>query len=106
MAAKAIHYDEAMADFYRDNPEMAIGVLNEAIKEGDHETFMAVLGQICRAGMSVADLAKRTGLNETTLHRTLSSKGNPTLKTLLSIFNALGLTLSAMRSIGGKQQNA
>lgn len=92
--ALSVPYSEAMSDFYRDNPEKALQVLNEAIEAGDQKIFMVVLGHIIRRWGSISALAKETELNEHTLYRTLSSCGNPRLKTLLSIFNALGLTLS------------
>lgn len=92
--APAIPYSEAMDEFYRTNPEIALEVLNEAIRDGDQEMFLTILGHIIRGWGSVAALADKTELNENTLYRTLSNKGNPTLKTLLNIFKVLGLTFS------------
>lgn len=44
----SIPYEDAMAQLYRENPEMASEVLNEAIKEGDQKMFMVILGEIMR----------------------------------------------------------
>ena len=98
MTKNVVPYDEAMADLYRENPDLAIATLNEAIKEGDSETFMTILGHIVKSTSSVATLARQTSLNENTLHRTLSSHGNPTLKTLLNIFESLNLQLTVTRA--------
>ena len=44
-------------------------------------------------GKGVAELAEATGLQKNTLYRTLSSRGNPNLRTLLSICGALGVAV-------------
>ena len=43
-------------------------------------------------------ISGKTGLNRETLHRTLSRTGNPTLKTLQKIVDALGLKLQAEKT--------
>lgn len=89
----AVPFDEAMAILYRKNPTLAVEILNECIKEGDQEMLLVTLGHIIKTFGSVARLAKETSLNENTLHRTLSHHGNPTMKTLFSIMDAMGMRL-------------
>lgn len=101
-----ISYEDGMAKLYRENPELGLEVLNEAIKSGDQEMFMVILGHIIRARGSVASLAKEAALNENTLHRTLSERGNPTLKTLLNIFNAMNFELSVTCKTSGSPVRA
>jgi DNA-binding phage protein len=42
----------------------------------------------------VLGLAQQAGLNATTLYRTLSGNGNPELRTLRALLDAMGLRLS------------
>lgn len=51
------------------------------------------LGVVARAeGMS--EVARKTGLSREALYRSLTENGNPTLKSVLLVLNALGLTLA------------
>ena len=45
----------------------------------------------------MAKIAERAGLPRESLYKSLSAKGNPTLKTLLAVLNAAGLRLSVTR---------
>lgn len=87
----AIPYDDSMARLYRKNPTTAVEMLNESLEEGDAEMLLVTLRQVVKAFGSVARLAEITQLNENTLHRTLSRRGNPTIKTLFSIMDAMGM---------------
>ena len=87
----AIPYDDSMARLYRKNPTTAVAMLNESLEEGDAEMLLVTLRQVVKAFGSVARLAEITQLNENTLHRTLSRRGNPTIKTLFSIMDAMGM---------------
>lgn len=93
---RAVPYDEAMADMYRENPELAAAVLNERLADGDPEMLLLMLRQLSKAFGGIAQIAEITGLNENTLYRTLSRRGNPNLKTLLGITGAMGLRLTVV----------
>ncbi|OOE95965.1 addiction module antidote protein [Salinivibrio sp. AR640] len=75
-----------------DNQEALQAYLDEAVQTGDPAFITDALGVIARA-KGMADIAKQTGLSRETLYRTLSQKGNPNLKTLIAIVNALGVEL-------------
>ncbi|WP_217992294.1 hypothetical protein [Nitrosomonas ureae] len=45
----------------------------------------------------MATVAERVGIPRESLYRALSTKGNPTIKTLLAVINAAGLKLSVHR---------
>lgn len=87
-----VSYDEGMVKLYRDNPQMALDALNSCMKDGDMEMLLVTLRHIAK-GKGVAELAEATGLQKNTLYRTLSSRGNPNLRTLLSICGALGVAV-------------
>ncbi|HGF7522220.1 addiction module antidote protein [Vibrio cincinnatiensis] len=77
---------------YLDNPESIQAYLDEAVETGDAAFISQSLGVIARAkGMTA--LSEETGLSRETLYRTLSVKGNPNLKTLIAITNALGVSV-------------
>ena len=95
--------NEQLEDFdpseFLDSPESIQAYIDKAVETGNPAFICDALGVVARAkGMS--DLAKTTGLSRETLYRTLSSKGNPNLKTLLAIISALGVSLT----LGQNQQ--
>lgn len=47
-----------------------------------------------RAGLSIAELARRAGIGKSTLSQLESGEGNPSVETLWSLSNALGLQFS------------
>lgn len=75
---------------YLKTPEDYRLYMAQAMDTGDAGFIAESLGVIARA-KGMAELASDTGLSRGTLYRTLSSSGNPNLKTLLSILDALGL---------------
>ena len=76
------------------NARFAAEYLNAASGDDDPASYMAALRQVAEARGGVAQLAEDTGLSRETLYRTLSSRGNPTVKTLTAILDASGLKLS------------
>lgn len=62
----------------------------------DPKHIASALGDVARSeGMS--EIARKTGLGRQALYKALSEDGNPTLETLLAVFNALGLELSVQK---------
>jgi probable addiction module antidote protein len=77
-----------------DTPEAITVFVNEALKTDDAAYIAHALGVVARAkGMS--GIAREAGLSREQLYRTLSSEGNPTLKTTLAVMKALGISLKA-----------
>ena len=48
-----VSYDEAMAQLYRENPQMALDALNACMKDGDMEMLLVTLRHIAK-GKGVA----------------------------------------------------
>lgn len=66
--------------------------LEAALQDGDPQLVAAALGDMARAkGMS--QVAHDAGLGRESLHKSLSSSGNPELATVLKVISALGLEL-------------
>lgn len=76
------------------NAEAIAVFLTEAFRTEDPGYISHALGVVARA-KGMADIASRTGLSRVQLYRSLSSAGNPRLKTILAVISALGVELSA-----------
>lgn len=89
------YHDHLMADL-RDPTEATAYLqvaLDEYQEDGDTEAFMLALRNIAEAAGGLGRLAKKANLQRQSLYRTLSSKGNPSLKMLSPILNGLGFHL-------------
>lgn len=90
MTEKIYDYDPAAAL----ETEEAIAVfLADAFETGDSAYVAKALGVVARA-KGMTDLARETGLSREQLYRSFSERGNPTLKTLLTVTRALGVDLT------------
>ena len=61
----------------------------ENMIDGEIEVGLVMLHDIVKAQMGFPELARRTGMNEKSLHRALSRRGNPTMRTLARVRRAL-----------------
>lgn len=91
---KSRPHDEAMAEMYRDDPALALGVINDILADGDQTELLIVLRQMAQAFGGVQAVAEQAHLNPTQLYRTLSPKGNPALSSLSAILKAMGMRLA------------
>jgi probable addiction module antidote protein len=66
----------------------------EAFQTNDAGYIAHALGVVARA-KGMAQIASQTGLSREQLYRSFSEKGNPTLKTTLTVMKALGLKFTA-----------
>lgn len=87
-------HDEAMAELYGADPELALEVINGILADGDQAELMTVLRQLAQSVGGVQAVAEQARLNPTQLYRTLSPKGNPALSSLTAILKAMGLRLA------------
>ena len=71
--------------------ELAAEFLNAAGEDDDIKTYLIALRKVVDARGGVASVAEKTDLSLETLYRTLSSSGNPTIKTLSAVLKATGL---------------
>lgn len=93
-------HDDAVAELLHEDPAFADEYLSAALDEADQpggrEALLAALRHIAEAqGMTA--VAERAGIPRESLYRALSTKGNPTIKTLLAVLGAAGLKLSVHR---------
>lgn len=90
---KTENYDAFLLEELRD-PELAAEYLTAAIEDGSTELFLIALRNVAEAHGGVSQIAEAAHLNRQTMYRTLSSEGNPTLSTLMTILRVVGLHLS------------
>ena len=91
--ASRSHEDATVESFRRDR-QFAAAYLDQVLADGDQEELMLALRRLSEVFGGVTGLAQQAGLNSTTLYRTLSSNGNPELRTLRALLAAMGLRLS------------
>ena len=92
-AASRDHEEATLASFRRD-PRFAAAYLNAVLVDGDQSELMVALRYMARAFGGVPQLAIHAGLNATTLYRTLSPNGNPELRSMTSLLEAMGMRLA------------
>ena len=65
-------------------------------EDGGEVAFLMALRHIVEARGGMTQLAEKTGLSRESLYRSLSPKGNPTLRTMKQVIHATGLKFSAI----------
>lgn len=81
--------DEELQD-----PEVALGYLNETLKDKDHNVFLTALRDVLRAqNKDISELARDTKISRQNIYRMLSKKGNPRWENLNVLFDKLGFEI-------------
>ncbi len=91
------HTEETIKEL-RANRQFAIEYLKAALEELDDPCNRAAgllaLRDVVEAYGGLATVATQAGISREALYRSLSPKGNPTLKTLLAVLKSVGMRLS------------
>jgi probable addiction module antidote protein len=74
--------------------EFAAEYLNAASEDDDPKTCLAALRKVAEARGGMAHVAQIAGVSRQTLYRMLSTRGNPTFKTLSVVLKATGLKIA------------
>jgi probable addiction module antidote protein len=90
-------YDSAR---YLDTPETIAAYLTEALETEDASFIASALGTVARAkgiarAKGMSEVARKAGLSRENLYRSLGGQAKPELDTVIRVFGAVGLTLSA-----------
>lgn len=67
--------------------------LDETLSDGNTEAFLLALKNVVEAKGSTQTVASESNISRQHLYRILSGEGNPTLDTLTSVLQAVGLTI-------------
>jgi probable addiction module antidote protein len=93
-----ISYNKWEIDKLRSDPELAVEYLKVSMESlsNPEERAGALLSlrAVAEACGGLGAVAAQAGISRESLYRSLSAKGNPTLKTLVAVLNTLGLRLS------------
>ena len=90
---KPRRYEDVLDEDLKD-PAEAVGYLNACLEDSDPEVFLLALRDVARARGGLAKLAEMTELNREHLYRMLSKDGNPELRSLEALLDALGFRLA------------
>ena len=91
--AKMTSYQQDLLKSLKD-PREAAAYLNAAIEGGDRAVFLLALRNVAEAHGGMATLAEKSRLSRESLYRMLSKRGNPEIKSLYSLLQAMGLRLA------------
>lgn len=97
LTALVSHTEETIKELRADR-QFAVAYLKTAMEELDDPNNRAAgllaLRDVAEVYGGLAMVAEQAGISRKTLHRSLSPKGNPTLKTLLAVLKSVGMRLS------------
>jgi probable addiction module antidote protein len=88
-----ISHEEATIESFKKDPEYAAEYLNAVLEDGDQEELMLAMRRVASA-FGMKEVAESSKLNPKTLYRTLSSAGNPELRSFQAILGAMGMRLA------------
>jgi len=91
------HHERELAELRADR-ELAVEYLKAAMESlddpEDRAAGLLALRAVAEAYGGLGSVAAEAGISRESLYRTLSPKGNPTLKTLLAVLKTVGMRLS------------
>ncbi len=73
--------------------------LQDAFETNDPGYIANAIGVVAKS-KGMAEIARKTGLSREQLYKSLSQKGNPTLKTFLSVLSAMDFEITPRRRAG------
>ncbi len=86
------YMQEALSDPEEAEAYLAVAI-EEYLEDNDMDSFLSSLRHLAKARGGMARVAKKTGLSRESLYRTLSRRGNPQFRTMLSVIAALGMRI-------------
>ena len=101
------HHDWEVS-LLRSDRALAVEYLKAAMESLDNPEERAasllMLRALAEAYGGLGAVAKEAGISRESLYRSLSPKGNPTLKTLVAVINTMGLRLSVVEAQPAKKK--
>jgi probable addiction module antidote protein len=91
--ARTRNYDIFLRKELKDR-EFAAEYLTAAVQDTSLEGFLIALKNVAEAHGGIGTLAKLTKLNRQSMYKMFSRRGNPTVSSLVTVLNAIGLDLS------------
>lgn len=98
----AVSHHEREVEELREDREFAAEYLKAALEAladpDDRGASLLMLRALAEAYGGIGSIAANAGLSRESLYRSLSPKGNPTLKTLIAVLNAMNLRLTVTQA--------
>jgi probable addiction module antidote protein len=105
-----VSHDEWEVGLLRSDRELAVEYLKAALASladpDERAGALLALRALAEAYGGLGTVAKQAGISRESLYRSLSPKGNPTLKTLIAVLNTMGLRLTAVEEHPVKKKRA
>jgi DNA-binding phage protein len=98
--ALTVSYDEMIINRLKTDREFSAEMFKgaiEALFESDYHYALRTLRCIVKAGIGFTALSNAVGISSQNLHRALSDRGNPTIRTLNKIISAIADFLGVAR---------
>ncbi|MHB1000433.1 MAG: addiction module antidote protein [Armatimonadota bacterium] len=89
-------FDDHLHEKLRD-PEYAVAYLEAAMDDGIEEFLYALREVACAQEGGLQQVAEQANLGRESMYKSLSKRGNPRIKTLDSILDAVGLRISVSK---------
>ena len=86
-------YDQFLNKQLQD-PELAAEYLSAAVQDKSLEGFLVALKNVAEAHGGIGTLSQVTQLNRQSMYKMFSERGNPTVSSLFTVLDALGLEVS------------
>jgi probable addiction module antidote protein len=90
-------FDDALYEKLR-SPDYAAAYLDAAKEDGIEEFLSALKDVACAQEGGITVVAERTGLGRESMYKSLSKKGNPSVRYVCNVLHALGLELSVTKA--------
>jgi len=105
-----VSYHEWEIEKLRADRELAVEYLKAALESLDNPDerggSLLMLRALAEAYGGLGAVAAQAGISRESLYRSLSPKGNPTLKTLIAVLKTLGLRLTVTEVKAGAAERA
>jgi probable addiction module antidote protein len=96
----AVSHHEREVEELRNDPGFAVEYLKAALESLDDPenrgASLIMLRALAEAYGGLGAVAAKAGISRESLYRSLSPRGNPTLKTLVAVLSTMGLSLSVV----------
>jgi probable addiction module antidote protein len=104
-----VSHHEREVEELREDREFGVAYLQAALESLDNPEErgggLLALRAVAEAYGGLGAVAAEAGISRESLYRSLSPKGNPTLKTLIAVLKTLGLRLSVTTEDSAKRSN-
>ena len=99
VAAASVPYESDLYARLRDDDELALAYLVEALQDEDPQVFVLALKDVIDAkNVNISRLAEEAGLHRGTVHRMLSEDSSPAWKSVVKLVKNMGYQFTIDRA--------